>query len=964
MNIFSLFAKLELDSRGYLRNLKTSEEQTTSSANRMQRAIQNFGIATQRVGVSLTSNLTAPIAAVTGAAVAGAVQLGNYADRILDLEQMTGLSTDALQAFEQVAIEAGVSTETLANSARMLTTRLSATGNESLEFADAMAALGVETMNADGGLRNMDELLPDILRNLADMDNTTERNAVAMDVFGRSASDVLPVLGLGSERIDEITQSAIDMGLVLDRDALNAANNFRIAQEQLRDQMGRVAREVGVAVIPIMTDLATFLQNRAVPAFRDVIDRVTRVIDSFQNLSSGVQESIGILVGLFAVGGPLLIAIGRLATAFSTLGISMTAFLGPVGIVALLGVAFVAFRNSLSTNAEAVNEQRLFVQDLMNEYAGYRNQLNITSEREREAAGSRIQTLRDELQDRLDLLEAAAAEETARVQGWLDNPFIKFLLPGFVTFEAGANQGTLAAIEEVRANLALLDADLQTIESGAQVLESITTTPLRSVDNFVTAYGEDIPEAAGATVGALDALGAAFGRNASAFNIADPIAFTIAAIERTEGRITSMSDAFEKFARVGVPMTAEALNLLTQRFEEEAEAASQVETVDAASARRRERAYREWQESRIAGEQLVAQEAANAADEAARADESASRRRTRAYREWQESRIASEQLIADINTERARIDHERTLREQAEADARARAIEEEETRKANALQAAMQYAVSLTSDFTQAVNNFSQQLTNVLGNALSGVGNSVQDMAQLLASGAVLFGSAIGTMISSSVSGAEGIGAGLAEAVLHIVDQLAAMVLATHITAVVMGAQVWNPVLVALGLAGVAAAAFGLDQLRRMGSSISADEGPAPSGSVAALREKRMEVARRRDLATTQAERDRLNKRLARIDERIAEMTRIDSGMEAIESSPTPEPDVRTPSFDSITPRDMGASLGSIPQGVQLAVAVPLLDAANAFGSHVNSFGGYIDRLVTEGIAVNMGAASRTAALR
>jgi len=66
-----------------------------------------------------------------------------------------------------------------------------------------------------------------------------------------------------------------------------------------------------------------------------------------------------------------------------------------------------------------------------------------------------------------------------------------------------------------------------------------------------------------------------------------------------------------------------------------------------------------------------------------------------------------------------------------------------------------------------------------------------------------------------------------------------------------------------------------------------------------------------------------------------------------------------------VLPLDQYAALNGLGvAGGGLPGQVGMADAVSAFGSYVSSFGGYIDRLVTEGIAVNMGTTSRTAALR
>jgi len=349
---------------------------------------------------------------------------------------------------------------------------------------------------------------------------------------------------------------------------------------------------------------------------------------------------------------------------------------------------------------------------------------------------------------------------------------------------------------------------------------------------------------------------------------------------------------------------------LRMREEADAEHTSERERILATQTRIEEREefrrlnrQREYQESRIAGEQL-------AQEERTRIEEREERQRTRRQREYQESRIAGEELAQEqsIAQQQSFVDELIRIEEASYAEReriRQQEIEDQEA-FAKALERATNFALSLSGNFNSAISNFSNQIATAFGNMLTGVGNSLEQMAKLAAAGAVAFTSAIGEMIGAAITGEEGIGSSLAKAALSLIQQMATMVIATHVTAVVMGTQAWNPVLMALGVAGAIAATAGLSVLASMGADTS---------------------QRQADTSTDTS-------------------TGTNLGMR------------------DVTARDVGASFGRAPQGVQLAVAVPLMDAANMFGSHVDTFGSYVGRLVTEGITVDVGAASRTAALR
>lgn len=297
------------------------------------------------VGKTLSKNVSAPIAAVGTALAATAVKTGQYADKLLDLEQQTGLSTTALQEYRMVAGEAGVAQDTIANAAIRLTTRLSAVGEESAATQAAFAKLGVESRNTDGSLRSMDDLLPEIISGLQGMEDITERNALATEFFGRGASELAPVLGLTAEQTDRAREAAHELGLVMERDALESANEFRKQLDQLRAQMGGVVREIGTAVIPIMSRLVGVLSENVIPV-------VLRLVDFFGSIPAPIQTIIGVVGALVAALGPLLVVLGTVASAISSLlpifaavaAVMSGPLLVPIGlVVAALGALWLAW---------------------------------------------------------------------------------------------------------------------------------------------------------------------------------------------------------------------------------------------------------------------------------------------------------------------------------------------------------------------------------------------------------------------------------------------------------------------------------------------------------------------------------------------------------------------------------------------------------------------------------------------
>jgi hypothetical protein len=269
--------------------------------------LQAFGKQATSLGKSLSKNVTAPLAAIGAAAFAASARVGNFADELLDLEQQTGLSTDALQEYRAVTTRAGIATDAVARASENLQRRLASGEEGSKDLTDGLAALGISARDATGNLRGIDEVLEESITALAGFENITERNQLALKIFGRSASELAPLLSLGADGIEDAKNRAQELGLVLSKEALEAANKFRIELDELKSTFSGVTNEIGIAFIPIAEKIVRLFQNIIVPAIRSVIK-------AFNGLSTTTKTVIAIVGGLVAAIGPLIAGVGFFAT--------------------------------------------------------------------------------------------------------------------------------------------------------------------------------------------------------------------------------------------------------------------------------------------------------------------------------------------------------------------------------------------------------------------------------------------------------------------------------------------------------------------------------------------------------------------------------------------------------------------------------------------------------------------------
>jgi hypothetical protein len=152
-------------------------------------------------------------------------KFGDAANAILDLSYQTGVATDKLQQMQYAALLAGQDAGSLSNSLNILTRSIESATDATSAQAKAFATLNVST---DG--RTVDQVFDDTAKALDGMSDVTKRNTLAMDIFGRSYKDILPLMETYVKKADEIRAHP-----VYTEKELIDLNKGKVAWESLTD---------------------------------------------------------------------------------------------------------------------------------------------------------------------------------------------------------------------------------------------------------------------------------------------------------------------------------------------------------------------------------------------------------------------------------------------------------------------------------------------------------------------------------------------------------------------------------------------------------------------------------------------------------------------------------------------------------------------------------------------------------
>lgn len=220
--------------------------------------------------------------------------------------------------------------------------------------------LGVAVKDNNGKFRDSTDVFYDTIAALGKIEDGTERDLIAMKLFGKGADNLAGIIDDGGKALRKLGEEAENAGLIMSSDTLDAANEFNDAMDKLKaetqGQFMKIGAELATTLLPYLQELADVLSN---------------VMNWFSKLDETQQKWIvGVLLAVASI-SPLAKAIGSLSTIMSFLGTKVIpmvgnalSFLAANPIVLIIG-AIVAVVAAIAMFGDEIQEVLGNVDDFM-----------------------------------------------------------------------------------------------------------------------------------------------------------------------------------------------------------------------------------------------------------------------------------------------------------------------------------------------------------------------------------------------------------------------------------------------------------------------------------------------------------------------------------------------------------------------------------------------------------------------
>ncbi len=258
-------------------------------------------------GVAYAGAATAAVGAAAikaGDAFADAAgEVAEYGDNIDKMSQRLGLSYEGFQRWDYILGQSGVDIDSMQTGLKTLTNQLDDARNGSADAQARFEALGLSLEDISNMSR--EEVFESVISGFQQMEDSTERAALANDLFGRSGQNLTPLFNQSVEETQALAQAAEDLGLIMSDDAVKASADYQDALDTMQRSMAGLKNNMMGNFLPGITSVMDGLTELFTGEGDSGVAKITAGIDTI------VEQMTANFPRILEVGMSIVESLGR-----------------------------------------------------------------------------------------------------------------------------------------------------------------------------------------------------------------------------------------------------------------------------------------------------------------------------------------------------------------------------------------------------------------------------------------------------------------------------------------------------------------------------------------------------------------------------------------------------------------------------------------------------------------------------
>ena len=295
-----------------------------------------------KVGKAVAAGLGA-MTATTAVLVNKSVEAG---DRIDKMSQKMQMSRKTFQELDYVFSQNGANIEVMQVGMTKLTKAVEGVRTGAKGNIATFQALGISIKDTSGNMKSTETIMFEALGKLQKMPEGAKKSALALSLFGKSASELAPLLNDNAKGVDELRKRFNDLDMGMSDAQIDSAVKFKDTMDSIQRSFAGLGNQIGADLLPTIQQVAdTIIDNMpkikstVTPVLTNVCNVLKFVIENFRGLLSISTAVVSgfvafkVISNVVALYKALTIAINGAKTATAVLNAVMAS--NPIGLIAV-----------------------------------------------------------------------------------------------------------------------------------------------------------------------------------------------------------------------------------------------------------------------------------------------------------------------------------------------------------------------------------------------------------------------------------------------------------------------------------------------------------------------------------------------------------------------------------------------------------------------------------------------------
>jgi len=277
--------------------LKANEEIPPELQKQLE-VTEDLAVETADYGAAAKKSFLAVGAAIGGAGLAlgaMAVKFAANADAAIKDAERMGISVEQYTALDHALQISGTSMEEMKPAVTKLNKLIRDAAAGSGEAAKKFERVGVSATNADGSLKDVNQVMLEVADKFKEMPNGAQKSALAIDMFEESGTRMVQFLNAGSEGITQLTDEAAELGNVIGTKAARDSEVFNDNLTRLKGSFVGTSNTISSAMIP---------------AFNSILDGTAKMSGGFRMNKEDAGAMVATFLEMGRMVGEVFLGIG------------------------------------------------------------------------------------------------------------------------------------------------------------------------------------------------------------------------------------------------------------------------------------------------------------------------------------------------------------------------------------------------------------------------------------------------------------------------------------------------------------------------------------------------------------------------------------------------------------------------------------------------------------------------------